>query len=85
MPKKKQPIKVLYSHLGQYKAIGLAWPDDRVIAIDKRIKGLTKIDVSVHELLHITLPKLTEEEVTKAASEIAKVLWDMGFRFTDNG
>ncbi len=43
MPKKKQPIKVLYSHLGQYKAIGLAWPDDRVIAIDKRIKGLTKM------------------------------------------
>ncbi len=40
---KKKPIKVLYSHLGQYKAVGLAWKEDRVIAIDKRLKGIQKI------------------------------------------
>lgn len=84
MPKKK-PIKVLYSHLGQYKAVGLAWKEDRVIAIDKRLKGISKIDVSIHELLHVLFPELSEEQVTKSASEMAKVLWDMGFRFTDNG
>ncbi|HEY9701004.1 MAG TPA: hypothetical protein V6C58_01065 [Allocoleopsis sp.] len=82
---KKKPIKVLYSHLGQYKAVGLAWKEDRVIAIDKRLKGIDKIDVSIHELLHVIYPDLTEEEVTKGATEIAQVLWDMGLRFADNG
>jgi hypothetical protein len=82
---KKKPIKVYYSHLGQYKAVGLAWKEERVIAIDRRLKGIQKIDTSIHELLHVMFPELTESQVTKSASEMAKVLWDMGIRFVDNG
>lgn len=54
---KKKPIKVLYSHLGQYKAVGLAWKEDRVIAIDKRLKGINELETIIHEIEHIQNPE----------------------------
>lgn len=82
---KKKPIKVLYSHLGQYKAAGLAWQDDRVIAIDRRLKGLAELDTIIHEVSHVQNPDWDETTVAKNATEMAKILWNLGYRKVDNG
>ena len=82
---KKDPIKILYSHLGNYKADGLAWPEDRTIAIDKRLKGQRKLEVIIHEIIHIQNPKWSEIMVEGKARELAKILWDCGLRFVDLG
>ena len=85
MGKGKEPIKILLSHLGNYKADGLAWPEDRVMAIDKRLKGLRKLDVLIHEIIHNQNPKWPEIMVESKATEIAKILWELNYREVDNG
>lgn len=85
MGKGKEPIKILLSHLGNYKADGLAWPEDRTIAIDKRLKGLRKLDVLIHEITHVQNPKWPEIMVQGKATEMAKILWECGLRFVDLG
>ena len=85
MAKGKEPIKILLSHLGSYKADGLAWPEDRTIAIDKRLKGLRKLDVIIHEIIHIQNPKWPEIMVEGKATEIANILWELNYREVDNG
>jgi len=83
MSKKKQPIKILYSHLGNYKAHGLAWKEERTIAIDKRLKGLDELETIIHEIMHIQNPKWPEIMVEGKAKELALILWELGFRKCD--
>jgi hypothetical protein len=78
--KKKKPIKVVYSKLGQYKALGMAFTEDRVIMIDNRLKGIEELDTIIHETIHVQHPHMKEMEVIKNATELAKILWDLGYR-----
>lgn len=55
------------------------------IWINKATKGRDLLDTLVHELLHCAEPKWSEEAVTQTATEIAKVLWDLGYRSADLG
>lgn len=82
---KKAPIKVLIAKLGRSKAMGMAWPDDRTIAIDSKLKGLDKLDTTIHEIMHIQNPKWPEIMVAGKATEMATILWEMGYRSVDNG
>lgn len=82
MPK-KDPIKVLYSHLGNYKADGLAWPENRTIAIDKRLRGERELNVIIHEVIHVQNPKWSEIMVEGKANELCKILWELGYRKCD--
>ena len=81
----KGKIKVLEAHLGQYKADGLAWPDDKVIAVDKRLRGVRKLDVYIHEFTHCHFKEMDEKTVTDFATALAKFLFHHHVRFTDNG
>lgn len=83
MAKGKKPIKVLEGHLGHYKASGLAWTDKRTIAIDKRLKGMDRMETIIHEVIHVQNPKWPEIMVESKAAEIAKILWDLGYRHCD--
>lgn len=85
MAKKKKPIKILFANIGHYKAMGMAYPDDRVIIIDKKLKGLHKLDTILHEVTHCQFPKLPEITVNARSTELAKILWDCGLRFIDFG
>lgn len=85
MAKAKDPIKILLSHLGQYKADGLAWPEDRTIAIDKRLKGFRRLEIILHEAIHVQNPKWPEIMVEGKALELAKILWELNYREVDNG
>lgn len=78
-------VKVIEAHLGQYKADGLAWPKDRVIAIDKRLRGCRKLDTYIHEYTHVYFPEMDEQTVTKFATSLAKFLFHHHVRFTDAG
>ena len=68
-------------------------PDDmeKSITISPKLKGRKRLDVIIHEGLHAEFPTLRkrlfskkgadeEEWVDAAASNISKLLWNMGYR-----
>ena len=38
------------------------------------------LDTIIHESLHACFPDATEEDVTTSASDIARLLWQLGYR-----
>jgi hypothetical protein len=51
------------------------------ILIDERLRGGTRLETIVHELLHASLgPTISEEAVTEAAKVIRRTLWNLGYR-----
>ena len=57
------------------------------ILIDEKLKGGTRLETIVHELLHASLgPTISEESVTESARVIRRTLWSLGYReVTDGG
>ena len=64
--------------------MGLAYKDSRLIELDPNQRGFDLLDSSIHEILHVQQPDLSEETVTANATEMADLLWKMGFRLCDN-
>ena len=56
------------------------------ILIDEKLKGGTRLETIVHELLHASLgPTISEESVTEAARVIRRTLWTLGYREVPDG
>jgi hypothetical protein len=56
------------------------------ILIDEKLKGGTRLETIVHELLHASLgPTISEESVTEAARVIRRTLWSLGYREVTDG
>ena len=56
------------------------------ILIDERLRGGTRLETIVHELLHASLgPTISEEAVTEAAKVIRRTLWNLGYREVTSG
>jgi hypothetical protein len=56
------------------------------ILIDEKLKGGTRLETIVHELLHASLgPTISEESVTEAARVIRRTLWTLGYREVTDG
>ena len=56
------------------------------ILIDEKLKGGTRLETIVHELLHASLgPTISEESVTEAARVIRRTLWSLGYREATDG
>ena len=56
------------------------------ILIDEKLKGGTRLETIVHELLHASLgPTISEESVTEAARVIRRTLWTLGYREVSDG
>jgi hypothetical protein len=56
------------------------------ILIDEKLKGGTRLETIVHELLHASLgPTISEESVTEAAKVIRRTLWALGYREVTDG
>lgn len=79
MEKVKQ---IIHRKLGKEQALGLAFCEDGIIHIDSRIKGQEHLEVMIHEILHIQNPKWSELKVEGHAKEIAKHLFEHGYRRT---
>lgn len=54
--------------------------DKRTISINERLSGEIELDTLIHELLHACQPDLAEETVTETATDIARVLFRLGYR-----
>jgi predicted metallopeptidase len=80
---KKQSIKVVFRKLGKEKAHGLAYKEERTIHVDERLKGIEKLDVIIHEIIHIQQPNWGEARVEGNARELARILWDNNLRFIE--
>jgi hypothetical protein len=76
----KRVKQVIHRKLGKEQAMGLAFVDDGVIHIDERLKGIEHLDTLVHEIYHCLNPKFSEIKVQGHATELAKILWDNGYR-----
>ena len=56
------------------------------ILIDEKLRGGTRLETIVHELLHASLgPTISEESVTEAARVIRRTLWSLGYREVTDG
>lgn len=67
----------------------VGWCDDpstgRDILIDRRLSGLAELDTAIHEILHAAAPWLRESFVRSAATQIARSLWELGYRRVGEG
>lgn len=75
--------KVVHRKLGKHGAIGLAYFDENLIEIDSRLKGKEKLEVYIHEKLHIMYPKWSEKTISAAGKNLAEFLWGLNFRQVD--
>lgn len=62
-------------------AIGWAYHDKKIL-IDDRLAGKKRLDTEIHEFLHAAFPDLSEEAVTETATDLARILWSLGYRVT---
>lgn len=76
-------MKVVYRKLGKEKAWGQAHIDDNTIEIDPRLRGRRKMEILIHEALHILNPEMSETKVLEQGRRIANLLWKQHFRQVD--
>lgn len=51
--------------------------------IDSRLKGRARLETEVHEAIHCAFPQMSEESVTMAGADIARILWSLGYRIKE--
>jgi hypothetical protein len=58
-------------------------PDgERKVLISDKLRGRARLETEVHEALHQLFPDLSEETVTNAGRDIARILWSLQYRIT---
>lgn len=71
-----------------YRRIKGAWgegdAETGIIEIDKRAKGKKHLEIFIHEATHIHYPFMDEDWVAEHASDLARQLWEHGYRRIDN-
>jgi hypothetical protein len=76
-------MKVVYRKLGKEKAWGQAHFDSNTIEIDPRLKGRKKMEILIHEAIHLLNPEMSETKVLEQGRKIANLLWKQNFRQVD--
>lgn len=62
--------------------MGLCDWTSKTITIADRLTGESELDTILHELLHACQPDLAEDTVDETATDIARILWRLGYRRT---
>lgn len=81
---KRKSIKVKYSKLGRDRVWGWAHQDDNTVELDVRLKGKKHLEILTHELIHLLIPKASEDETIRISVGLTKILWSEGYRRIDN-
>jgi hypothetical protein len=76
-------MKVVRRKLGKEKADGLAHIDDNTIEIDERLKGKYRLEITIHEALHILYPTDSETAIIRKSKRLTNVLWKQGYRLIE--
>lgn len=50
------------------------------ISVKPNVLGVAALDTLIHEMLHAAMPDITEDAIYETASDIARVLWALGYR-----
>ncbi len=50
---------------------------------DERVTGKAYLDVVIHEVTHCQFTKMPEITVNARSTELADILWELGFRWVD--
>ena len=79
-----EQIKVQETKLGRQGAYGIADIDLNKILMDPRLVGKKKLEVLIHEILHLQNPEWSETRVIKMSRQITKILWNADYRQVDN-
>jgi len=77
-------VKIVYRKLGKEKAWGQAHIVDQTIEIDPRLKGKKKMEIILHEALHILNPEFSETKVIEQSKKLTALLWKEHYRQVDN-
>lgn len=77
-------FKIREVKLGRERAWGQAHDDEQLIEIDPRLKGRKKMEVIIHEAVHLLNPEMSEEEVIRQSQKICLTLWKLHYRQVDN-
>lgn len=62
------------------KWVGLCRYSNRTITVEKGLTPLKELDTVIHETLHAALPPIDEAFVGETATEMARILWRLGWR-----
>ena len=73
-------VRVIHRKLGRERAWGMAETADNTIWLDTRLRGKRRLEVTVHELMHLLYPNETEENVEHSGKLISRILWREGWR-----
>jgi len=75
---------VVKEKLGRQHAWGMADTETMTIWLDPRARGKRRLEVTVHELMHLLYPHESEENVTHAGKLISRILWRENWRHVDS-
>lgn len=75
--------RIHFKHKRNRGVWGLAFPEEFRIEIDPELEPKTKMDIGLHEGLHVLFPYLPEDVVDNAGKTLADLLWRLGFRLKD--
>lgn len=73
-------MKINYRKLGKERADGLAHIDSNTIEVDARLQGRYKLEITLHEALHILYPLESETNIVKKSKKLANLLWKENYR-----
>ncbi len=59
---------------------GIALPGQSIVIYQKDTQSRDYADTVIHETLHASLPKMSEQEVARIANDITEVMWKRGYR-----
>jgi len=80
---KGKPWRWLYRSLRRRKLCGLCNWTAREVTICTSVDGLERLDTEIHEALHAMQEFASEEHTTEVASTLATILWQLGYRLTE--
>jgi hypothetical protein len=76
------PIPIKFIKIIPRKYYG--YVQNGVAYVDERLKGKKRLEIILHEGLHVIFPYLTEATIESAAADLARLLWADGWRKIDN-
>jgi hypothetical protein len=75
--------RIHFKHKRNRGCWGLSYPDEFRVELDPDLEPKTKMDIAIHEGLHVLFPYLPENDVDNAGKTLADLLWRLGFRLKD--
>jgi hypothetical protein len=62
------------------RIFGLADKTNRIIEVDKKLRGREELSTFVHEGLHVAYKHMSEKNVVQGDKTITDILWRAGYR-----